>query len=92
MCETIPSSFIPKHILSIDDINEILISMRKAMKSELYKNNEDKLKIVFGRTERCYNKMALLLNKQNTIKYINVLESNSMIDIIVGNHIMTRLK
>ena len=91
MCDKIPSSFVPKHILSIDDVNEVLISMRKAMKSDLYKNNEDKLKIVFGRTEKCYNKMALLLNNDTT-KFIDVIKSNSIIDILLGNHIMTRLK
>ena len=91
MCDKIPSSFVPKHLLSIDDVNEVLISIRKAMKSDLYKNNEDKLKIVFGRTEKCYNNMALLLNKDTT-KFIDVIKSNSIIDILLGNHIMTRLR
>jgi hypothetical protein len=91
MCDIIPKSFIPKYILSIDDVNDILISIRKAMKSDLYKNNEDLLKIVFGRTERCYNKMALLLNKDTT-QYIDVIKSNSIIDILIGNHIMSRVK
>jgi len=61
------------------------------MKSELYKNNEDLLKIVFGRTEKCYNNMAMILNKDTT-KFIDVIKSNSIIDILLGNHIMTRLK
>ena len=82
--------FIPNNKLSVSKINEIILKIKSIINTDLYKKYKTNLNIIIARVERCYNQMAQQL-KGNKTQYIDIIESNAIIDILLGYHLITRI-
>ena len=82
--------FIPNNKLSVSKINEIILKIKSIINTDLYKKYKTNLNIIIARAERCYNQMAQQL-KGNKTQYIDIIESNAIIDILLGYHLITRI-
>lgn len=97
MCSDIDDGiFIPKIMLSSDDIGTVLSKINKIFTIKTINELQyDKivlnLKIVLGRTERCCNKIALLLRDKPN-EFIDITKSRAIIDILLALHVSNKIK